>query len=169
MMIVKGILLLSLLGVCSYMGIAMAGKFRLRLNQLQDFKKALTLLQTKMKYTYQPIPEIFAQIGQTMPEPVGNIFLVSSQQMENLTAQQAWEQTVQNARTNLKKEDKQVLLEFGKQLGKTDIEGQESQIALTLTFLENRIEEAKKELEKNAKLYQTLGVVSGLALVIILL
>ena len=58
---------------------------------------------------------------------------------------------------------------FGKMLGKTDKEGQVSQIELTKTFIEMQIEKAKVEEQKNCKLYKTLGAVVGLAFVIILI
>ena len=52
--------------------------------------------------------------------------------------------------------------------GKTDIEGQISEIELTNTFLDIQIEKAENEKQKNQKMYKTLGTVVGLALVIIL-
>lgn len=52
--------------------------------------------------------------------------------------------------------------------GKTDVEGQVSQIELTITFINNQISKAELEREKNEKLYKTLGGIIGLALVIIL-
>ena len=63
---------------------------------------------------------------------------------------------------SLNEEDKNVVKNLGKLLGKTDIEGQLSQIDLTLSFLDGQIEKAEKEKEKNEKLYKTLGVMTGL-------
>ena len=54
-------------------------------------------------------------------------------------------------------------------LGKTDKEGQVSQIELAQTFITTQIKKAEKNEEKNAKLYKTLGATVGLALVIILI
>ena len=54
-------------------------------------------------------------------------------------------------------------------LGKTDVDGQISQIEQTSEFLNNQIEKAEAERVKNEKLYKTLGIVSGAGLVILLI
>ena len=53
-------------------------------------------------------------------------------------------------------------------LGKTDVEGQISEIKLVQNFLDTQIEQAEVERQKNEKLYKTLGGVLGLAIAIIL-
>lgn len=54
-------------------------------------------------------------------------------------------------------------------LGNTDVEGQVSQIELTGKLIEDQLENAKIEKQKNTKLYKTLGVTVGLTAVILLL
>ena len=49
------------------------------------------------------------------------------------------------------------------------MQGQLGKVKLTLSFLENQIQEAQEEENKNKKLYKTLGVLTGLGLVIILI
>ena len=53
-------------------------------------------------------------------------------------------------------------------LGKTDLDGQISEIKLVQNFLNTQIEIAEKERQKNEKMYRTLGGVVGLAIIIIL-
>ena len=64
-------------------------------------------------------------------------------------------------------EDKNIIKSLRKMLGKTDLEGQVSEIKLVQNFLNTQIENAEKEKQKNEKLYKTLGGVIGLAIVII--
>ena len=54
-------------------------------------------------------------------------------------------------------------------LGKSDLDGQISQIDITLNFLDKQIEEAEIEKSKNERLYKKLGTIMGLTLVIILI
>ena len=58
---------------------------------------------------------------------------------------------------------------FGKILGQTDLQGQLGKVKLTLGFLDKQILEAQAEENKNKKLYKTLGVLTGVGLVIILI
>lgn len=53
--------------------------------------------------------------------------------------------------------------------GKTDVEGQISEIEITANFIETQISKAEEECKKNEKLYRTLGSIVGIALVIILI
>ena len=81
----------------------------------------------------------------------------------------AWEEAVEELKSNLKTEDKQTIKTLSKLLGSTDTDGQISQIEVTETFLEKQIREAEEEKQKNEKLYKKLGATIGLAIVIILI
>ena len=75
---------------------------------------------------------------------------------------------IDNSNTKLTKDDNEVLKGLAKMLGKTDLDGQVSEIRLTKKFLETKIQDAELEKTKNEKLYKTLGATIGLAIVIIL-
>ncbi len=68
----------------------------------------------------------------------------------------------------MNKEDLQILENLSNLLGKVDLEGQVSEINLVENFLDTQIEKAEIEKTKNAKMYKTLGITSGLAMVIFL-
>ena len=70
---------------------------------------------------------------------------------------------------NITNEDKMALANLGKLLGKTDLKGQIEQIEMTEDFLDEQIRKARSKMNKNEKLYRTLGMVVGLAIVIILI
>lgn len=53
--------------------------------------------------------------------------------------------------------------------GKTDIKGQLSNIALSEKLIQEQIEKAEIERNKNSKLYKTLGVVLGIGICILLI
>lgn len=169
MMIIKGILLLLVFLCCSYIGKMISGQYKKRVEELKEMKKSFIAIETKMKYTYEVLPEIFKEVSGGLKESIKNIFEKVVLLMEEKTAKEAWIEALENTKTNMAKEDIDILKGFGKLLGKTDLEGQVSQIELTNQFLETQIEKAEKELMKNEKLYKTLGTVSGLAIVILLI
>ena len=70
---------------------------------------------------------------------------------------------------SLKKEDKNILKEFGNLLGKTNKEGQVNQIQFVNTLLDRQIEKAKEEKSKNETVYKKLGLIFGIGIVIVLI
>lgn len=147
----------------------MSKKYSNRLRDLKEMRKALNFFEEKIKFTYEPIPDVFEEISHKVQDNIGEIFYNSSKSMENESAGVAWEKAVDEANNNFTKEDKDIIKGLAKMLGKTDIDGQVSEIRLTCKFLDVQIKDAENEKNKNEKLYKTLGATVGLALVIILI
>lgn len=169
MLVLKIIIYTCIFLSSSAIGLLISKKYEERVNQLKEFKNALNMFETKMKFTYEPIPEIFDQISKQMQTTVGRTFKLASSNMEVLTAGDAWDIAVDTNVLSINDEDKSILKNLSKLLGKTDIDGQISQIELTNGFLDEQIEKAEKERAKSEKMYRTLGMVIGLAIVIILI
>lgn len=153
----------------SFIGRCIAKKYSYRLEELEEIKNILNVFKSKIRFTYEPIPEIFREMASNAKENIGQIFEEARKNMQNFSAGEAWENAVQTSETNLTDEDKHVLLMLSKMLGQTDVEGQISQIEITENFLEKQIKEAQQEKDKNEKLYRKLGTTIGLAIVIILI
>lgn len=166
---IKGIFLILIFLTSSGIGMLISQKYRNREKQLKEIKNAFHILETKIRFTYAPMPEIFGEIAEGTSGPVSNIFALAKEKMKETSAGRAWEEAIEEENTELRKEDKEVLKELGVLLGKTDVEGQISQIKVTNIFLEEQIEKAGQERKKNEKLYKTLGMVTGLAIIIVLI
>lgn len=169
MIILKYIIMCLVLLISILLGNIISKRYTLRVKELKDFKNALNIIESKIKFTYEPLPEIFIQTSKLLSENISNIFINASKNMKELSSEEAWNKGIEETNTYLKKEDIENIKCFGKMLGKTDKEGQISQLELTKTFVEMQIKKAKEEEEKNSKLYKTLGIVCGLALVIVLI
>lgn len=154
---------------CSIIGILKSQKYAYRVNELKEFKNALNMFKTKIRFTYEPIPEIFSQISNTINPNIGSIFKIASYNMKFCAAGEAWNKAMDTDILNINLEDKNILKDLGKLLGATDIEGQLSQIEVTSNFLDEQIKKAEKEREKSEKMYRKLGIIVGLGIVIILL
>lgn len=169
MFIIKIIIYILIFTGSSYVGILFSQKYINRVNELKNFKNALTIFKTKIKYTYAPLLEIFMDISKSIEGVVGEVFRNICKNMEIENATDSFNDAIDFANLNITVEDKETIKNLSKLLGKTDIEGQLSQIDLTLSFLNIQIEKAEKEKAKNEKLYRTLGIVTGLGIVIILM
>ena len=168
MQIIKYFMLFIILVLCSLIGRYLSKKYVIRVNELEEMKNALNMFQSKIKFTYEPIPEIFGEIAKNTTKNIGQVFQLAKEKMATKTANIAWEEAIEQSENNLTKEDKYVLKTLSKLLGQTDVEGQTSQIEITQKFLETQLKEAQEQREKNEKLYSKLGTTIGLAIVIIL-
>ena len=168
MLAIKYFMLFLVLVACTLIGRFLSKKYVYRLNELEEMKNALNIFKTKIKFTYEPIPEIFKEMSENINKNISNIFIKAKNKMQNKSASIAWEEALDENNTNLTKEDRYVLKSLSKLLGQTDVEGQTSQIDITQKFLETQIKQAEEEKKKNEKLYSKLGTTIGLVIVIIL-
>ena len=169
MQVIKCFMLLLVFIASSFIGRCIAKKYSYRLEELEEIKNILNVFKSKIRFTYEPIPEIFKEIASNAKENIAQIFEKATRNMQNFSAGEAWKNAVQTSETNFTNEDIHVLLMLSKMLGQTDVKGQISQIEITENFLEKQIKEAQQEKNKNEKLYRKLGTTIGLAIVIILI
>lgn len=208
MIIFKLIGLFIIFAACVGVGFNISRKYSDRVRELKAMVSALNVFEEKIKFTYEPIPEIFAEIGESFlgnkgektkdklianckddeikedknqdkiflesehnrtENLVGRIFAIASSNMKTMFAGEAWEKAVDSVDTNFTKDDLTIINSLAKMLGKTDLDGQVSEIRLTKEFLNTKIDEAEVERNKNSKLYKTLGITVGLGVVIILI
>ena len=170
MQIIKYIILIIIFFLCTYIGILISKKYSNREKELKQMKTALNIFLNKVKLTYEPIPNIFNEISKKVDLNhlnISNIFKNAFEKMEYMSAGDAWIESLNNSNTNMKKEDIEILKGLSNLMGKVDVEGQASQIQLIDKFLDEQIEDAKKEKEKNSKMYKTLGIIVGLAVIIV--
>lgn len=153
----------------SLIGILISKKYSNRVNELKEFKNALNIFKTKIRYTYEPIPEIFSEISKNVSSNIGNVFKNATEKMDICAAGEAWDLALRLNDLNIDEEDKTVLRNLSKLLGKTDLEGQLNQIEITLDFLDKQIRKAEIQKDKNERMYRTLGMIMGMVIVIILI
>lgn len=167
-MIIKFMVLILVFASSLSIGFLIAKKYENRVKELKDVKNALNMFETKIKFTYASVPEIFEEIAKQFGEEiVGQIFRTASILMKDKSAGEAWNEGIETVNSNMTLEDKSTIKNLGKLLGKTDLEGQISEIKLVTDLLNTQIELAEIERRKNEKMYKTLGGIIGLTLVII--
>lgn len=167
--IIKVFSLITIFGLATYWGYSKANQYINRVKELICIKAILNIFENKIKFTQSPLEEIFEIIAENCTENnIKNIFQILAQN-KNTSIRKSWENTISIAETSLNDEDKKILMDMGKSLGTTDVDGQVSNIKITSTFIDKQIEKAEKEKEKNVKMFRTLGIVSGIAIIIILI
>ena len=170
MIFIKYILIFFVFVAFTYIGNSYSKRYANRVLELEKLQNILNIFKSKIKFTGLTIQEIFNQIYEDNNEEVGKIFVEASKNMEEMSTKEGWKKAIEQSKDklNLKKEDFIALETLGRMLGNTDVDGQVSQIELTEKLIEEQIENARVEKEKNMKLYRTLGVTVGLTFVILL-
>lgn len=167
MIILKFIICIIIILICSYLGMEKSKDYQRRVLELQKIKNALSFFKSKIEFTYEPVKEILAGISKSIYLEEDNIFGKTEEYMKSNSVNIAWNKAVEEE-SKISKEDKEILKMFGKLLGKTDKKGQISEIDLSLTFIEKQIQKAEAEKNKNSKLFKSLGVLVGIGITIIL-
>lgn len=167
MILVKLSIFILIIMITTRLGFLKVNLFKTRLEELQKFKSGLVFMKTKIEFTYDPIKNIFEDISAVVYENKENVFSSIKQNTNDFFKE--WEKGILIYKDVLKKEDIQIIRNFGKMLGKTDKNGQISEIDLCLELIDKQIKDAEKILLKNEKLYKTLGVTSGISICIILI
>ena len=149
MILIKGFILVLIFISTAFLGILVSNKYKNRVRDLKELRSILNILETKINYTYEPLPQIFLEISRSFKGEISKIFKFARDNMEEMSAGEAFEYAVKEAKTNLNNEDTSIILGLSKLLGKTNVEGQLSEIALNKKLIDVQIKKAEEEQAKN--------------------
>lgn len=120
MIVLKYILLFLIFIGSSLIGILTSNKYKNRVLELREFKEATSILENKIKFTYEPLGEIFDEITKitTDEKGISKIFQETSINMKNEDVSKSWESAIETSRPflNLNKEDINIIKGLGKLL-----------------------------------------------------
>lgn len=167
MIFIKTVILIFIFFIATYLGFLKSNEYENRVKELKRFLIALNMFKAKIEFTYEPIKEIFESISKTVYEGNKNIFGLSAKNLNYRDVYLVWQENTEILRDTLEKEDIEIIKTFGKLLGKTDKNGQISEMLLSKELIERQVEKAEEEKNKNVKLYRSLGVITGLTIIIV--
>lgn len=156
------------------MGFYCSNELKSRINDLKELRKLIVLLRGDIRYGSTPLPEAISAIARRHD---GNFkeFLVKvserlSERLGN-TFSQIWKEAVEKElyTTSLNKKDKYQLIQFGENLGYLDKEMQMNTLDLFLSQMEDEIQELSKTAKEKTYLYNSLGIMGGIFISIILI
>lgn len=157
---------------CSGMGLIFSMIYITRINQLKDFEHAMILLKNEINFSLTPLSEALENISRRLNGEISSFFNKiacllnesSGQRIENIEDQTLFEY-LQN--TCLNKTDQLKIIEFIKKLGQMDKESQINHIDIHVNNLKHELEIISKDEQKNYKMYKTLGILSGIFIVVL--
>ena len=154
--------------VCTVMGFEKSRELQLHLKELEELKKMFTILKGELQYTRAPFSEMFLKISKKIEGIYKEWLIHLSEDLEKRkmgTLQEAWKTTILKYlnESRLTVEEKEELRQIGNSLGYPET------IELYLEQLEVSIQSTREELKTKKKLYQSMGIMCGIFLVIVLL
>lgn len=173
LVVFKILFLLAVFVLSTMIGMIVARKYSTRVNELEETISALEILESRINYTYDTIPEIFDFISRHLKTNVKNIFEYTAEKLyndKNNSAGDLFNSTIDEERIllELNDVDLDILKGLSVSLGQVDLESQVKNIRLIIRSLVTQLEEAKREKDKNFKLCRNLGAIFGVLLIIIL-
>ncbi|MBS4199635.1 stage III sporulation protein SpoAB [Bacillus sp. FJAT-49732] len=162
-----------IVGTTTWAGFEFSKQLSERPKNLRLFRHSLETLEAEIMYSHTPLGEAAEKISKQIPNPISTHYKKFSNYLkkEDAIVKSAWEKSLKDIweSTSLKQSEYEVLLQFGENLGRHDRETQQKQILLTLTNLEREEEVAREKQKKYEKMVKSLGVLTGLLIIILLL
>lgn len=171
MLKLSGALLLML--SASSVGFLAAWKYAERPRQIRRLRQALALLETDISYGFRPLDEACTLIARREREPLVGFFAGCAHYLQTLDGAstfQCWKRAVEETwpKTAMKDPEQEILLDLGKTLGGSDRADQRHHLMLAMSNLRVEENEAREEQARYEKMCKSLGVLSGLLLVILM-
>ncbi|MDF2543640.1 MAG: hypothetical protein K0S47_3358 [Herbinix sp.] len=156
------------------MGFFFSNEIKSRLEDLREFKKLIVLLRGDIRYANTPLPEAISSMSRRHHGNFAGFFHRISTKLYDLsgvTFYEIWKEAVEKElnNTSLSKRDKSNLIQFGENLGYLDKDMQMNTMDLFITQTENEIEDLSKTVKEKTYLYNSLGIMAGIFVTIIML
>lgn len=116
MAMIKCAILFFIFIISTIIGKYLSNKYVYRLSELEEIKNTLNVLKSKIKFTYEPIPEIFMEISKNASLNISKIFSNAKDKMKNNTASDSWRASIDEYDGYFTKEDKEILKTLSKLL-----------------------------------------------------
>ena len=169
MIFIKIIISIAILCITSYIGIEMSKSLKAREEILTDFITFLRLLQNEMIYMANSLPVSFEisrqRLSSRLKDVIGAIALDISEYGSNKVDMSITNNV--NTLEELNDYDKDIIISTIKNLGRSDIDSQNNVIENAICIIQKQIKEANTNKVKSSKVYKTVGVITGLIIVVI--
>lgn len=145
---------------------------KIRMNELNDIKKALLILKSQINYSLESLPTALINISKKSNKPINTIFETISKRLiekDKSGIAKIWEQEFKRSSTNLSKEDIEMIADFGKALSSLDRKLQTDNINIIINYIDKTVEFIANKNEQESKMYKSLGVLAGILLVILMI
>ncbi|MDI3256602.1 MAG: stage III sporulation protein AB [Kyrpidia sp.] len=156
------------------LGFYKAERLRKRVETLRSIHAGLQLLDTEIAFSATPLPRAMARVSRTCTPPGAALFEEVARALEarpDAGAGAHWEAAVLRRCQDLALQsvDAEVLVQFGRTLGLSDREDQRKHIRLASERLAVQERQAAREAAERVRMWRSLGILGGAAVVVLLM
>lgn len=160
-----------LIGGATVLGLSASMNFTVRAKSLKGFISALQVMHSEIGERLTPIDELMKMLAETTTQPVSLFFedcLSEMLKKSDAPFCLIWRKTVKNAEyLKLRSMEREELSNLGSVLGRYSAEEQKRTIEHTIRCMESMYFVAEGERKKLGSLYAKLGLICGIAVVIV--
>lgn len=169
MIFIKIIISIAIFCITTYIGMEMASSLKSREEILTDYITFLRLVQNEMIYMANSLPVAFEMSRQRLTskfkDTIGAIVVDMSEFGVNKVDMSITNNI--NMLTELSDYDRDIIISTLKNLGRSDIESQNNIIENAINIVQKQVKDANTNKIKSSKVYKTVGVITGLIIVVI--
>lgn len=161
--------ILCILAGCTGLGWLYARELELRMIELQQLQQLLLLFRGEIRYMHQPLPETFWHLSHKAPALFVDFLTKTAQELQERggqTAEEIWRRNLKDCLPTLhiQKQEQRELEKLGGMLGYLDVEMQVNTLDYYLEQFERSSLQAAQTARNQKRLYQSMGILAGLAL-----
>lgn len=169
--LIGGVLVISATGLTGWQ---MARIYARRPVELRQFINALQILETQITYVATPLPDAFRGLAEQVEQPVAIFFKQLADELRShrgYSAREAWNNALEHycPKSALGRNDLGILRGLGSSIGLSDREDQGKHLRLAAEQLKMALMSAEDAAAKNVKMWNYMGLLGGLIIVLALI
>ncbi|MBR1445270.1 MAG: stage III sporulation protein AB [Firmicutes bacterium] len=170
----KAIGAVIIITVCCLYGIYKSYGTSYRKNDLKELKTALMILRAETEYMNSSIYESCLAACGRVKRPVSDILRIFAQRIGEKRGEEPeriWNEVIEEKMedTYFAGEDISALKSMGKIFGYSDDSIQKKNIDMMIEYINEKCMQIESESEKNKRMYRSIGILSGMMIVLVLL
>lgn len=153
-------------------GFGATRELRQRVETLEGLREGLCYLDQELNFCLTALPELLKRLGREKRGTAGDFFQAVYTQLQKAPEgglRSSWRLAMTKCLSILRREERQVLMEVGQALGRYDAQTQCKALARAIRQLEGYRQSAREEAQRLGRVYATLSIAGGAALVLVLL
>ncbi len=155
-------------------GIILSRDIKARLKELKELKKIIFLMKGEISFGHTPLLEAFDNVSRRCGTPfkeILNSFVKFGKESDKKPFVEIWNEGMTDLidKTHLSKDEKELVMKLGGDLGLSDITTQQNAIDSFLNELDLNIKTLEKAVPNKVKLYNSMGIMLGIVIAIIMI